>query len=444
MKRSMWVCVAVVLALLAGCSQPLGAPAGLGEPDPSLAPEGLAMGMGAVDTSSRGTLSPEAVEARALGYVAGIDVSYYQGAIDWKAVYAAGKRFAFARVSYGTNTVDSRFAANWPAMKAAGIIRGAYQFFRPSQDAAAQANLFLSKLGKLEAGDLPAVIDVEVTEGVAGSVIVSKVRTWVNIVKAATGKMPIIYTSPGFWNSLPGTSVLSDCTLWVAHWGVSSPSLPSAWSSWKFWQYSDSGSVSGISGAVDLDWFNGDLTALKLFASTKVAVYEAPFTRSLRLASPIMTGRDVTLLQTLLNDWAKATGRAPIAADGVFGNGTASMVKAFQGAKGLVSDGIAGPATQAELVRVFTSLATYYTPYTRTLRRTSPTMYGNDVKAFQTAYNVWARLKGQPTLVVDGYFGLASENAALRFQGAETRLLGAPDGIAGKMTQRLLFVRSWK
>lgn len=394
-----------------------------------------------------GDLSADEIQARAVSSTLGIDVSYYQGSIAWSSVYAAGKRFAFARISDGTTYVDSKFSTYWPAMKSAGIIRGAYQFFRPNQDAAAQANLFLSKLGTLASTDMPPVIDVEVTGGMSGTAIVSGVQTWVNIVKSATGRNPIIYTSPSFWAALPSTKAnLSNCSLWIAHWGVSNPTVPSPWTTWKFWQYSATGRVSGISGDVDLDCWNGTLDSLKTWISGAAPApvsYQAPFTRTLSLASPAMTGSDVRLLQTLLNDWAKTAGRTALVVDGSFGSLTQSMVKAYQSAKALVVDGVAGPVTLNSLVVSFTNASSYISPYYRALSLTSPQMSGADVKAFQVAYNAWAVKKGYASLVVDGYYGSLSVAAAKKFQTAETALVGAADGIAGKKTQRLLLIRSW-
>jgi lysozyme len=98
----------------------------------------------------------------------GIDVSYYQGTVNWTSVKASGKSFAFARVSDGLSYPDTKFATNWPAMKSAGIVRGAYQYFRPSADANAQAQLMLDKIkaaGGLQLGDLPPVLDLETDSG---------------------------------------------------------------------------------------------------------------------------------------------------------------------------------------------------------------------------------------------------------------------------------------
>jgi lysozyme len=202
--------------------------------------------------------------------VEGIDVSYYQGTINWSQVAAAGKKFAVIRVSDGTTTPDTQFARNWSDARSAGVIRGVYQFFRASQDATAQADLLVNALnnnGGLQMGDLPPVADVEVSDGQSASTVASKLNTWMARVQAGTGRTPLIYTSPGVWGNIGNPQGFSEYVLWVAHYGVSCPSMPSGWTAWKFWQYSDSGSVSGISGAVDLDHFNGSLSELMAFAN---------------------------------------------------------------------------------------------------------------------------------------------------------------------------------
>src|SRR5215831_11213924 len=194
--------------------------------------------------------------------VEGLDVSYYEGVINWPAVKAAGKEFAFIRVSDGTGFNDPQFANNWPNARAAGVIRGVYQFFRPGQDAVAEANLLVSQVaaaGGLQPGDLPPVVDVEVSDGQSASVVQQGIQDWIATVSQATGRTPLIYTSSGTWATAGSPSGFGGYPLWVANYGVTCPSMPTSFSEWKFWQYTDSGSVSGISGAVDLDQFNGTL-----------------------------------------------------------------------------------------------------------------------------------------------------------------------------------------
>jgi lysozyme len=212
------------------------------------------------------TQTSEAQSICATGAVVqGIDVSSYQGSIDWTSVKAAGMDFAIARISDGS-ALDSDFATNWTGMKSAGLIRGAYQYFEPGQDPTSQAQIVVSAVGVLDAGDLPVTADMEATGGQSAATIAANLQTWMTAVQAGTGKAPMVYTASGYWNSDVASSAFANNPLWVANWGATCPSMPSGWSSWIFWQTNDTGSVSGISGAVDTDEFNGSLTALQAFA----------------------------------------------------------------------------------------------------------------------------------------------------------------------------------
>lgn len=200
--------------------------------------------------------------------VSGVDVSYYQGTVDWVAVKGSGRAFAIARVSDGINTLDNQFARNWRGMKAAGLVRGVYQFFRPSQDPLVQADLLVSQVtaaGGFEAGDLPPVLDLETTDSQSSSVVQARARTWLDRIQARTGRRPIVYTG-AFMSATIGTAFAA-YPLWVANYGVTCPSMPSAWSQWLMWQSGSTGRVAGITGNVDVDVFNGTLAELHAFAS---------------------------------------------------------------------------------------------------------------------------------------------------------------------------------
>jgi len=210
--------------------------------------------------------SSSAVTVCASGSVVqGVDVSDYQGSVTWSDVKSAGIDFAIARISDGSD-LDTEFSANWSGMASAGLVRGAYQYFEPGQDPTTQADIVVSAVGKLGAGDLPVTADMETTGGESSATIVANLKTWAAAVQAGTGKAPMIYTAEGYWDSDVDSSAFSSDPLWVANWGVSCPDLATGWSSWEVWQYSDSGSVSGISGDVDLDEFNGTLSQLQTFA----------------------------------------------------------------------------------------------------------------------------------------------------------------------------------
>jgi lysozyme len=213
--------------------------------------------------------------------VPGIDVSDYQGNVNWSAVAASGHKFAIARVSDGLNFSDSQFARNWSGMKAAGLIRGAYQFFEPAQDAVAQANMVLRAVGKLGTGDLPVMLDMEVSGGQSASTIAAQIARWVAAIEAGTGKTPFIYTGAYFWDASVVTSQFSNLALNVAWYNTNCPGVPNAWSShhWTFHQYSSSGAVSGVSGGSDMDVFNGTLAQLTAFATGTGYKYAASFVK---------------------------------------------------------------------------------------------------------------------------------------------------------------------
>ena len=182
----------------------------------------------------------------------GIDVSYYQAEIDWEQVRASGVEFAFIRVSDGEDTPDTMFELNWGGAKAAGVRRGMYQFFRPTESITAQADLVIAMTKKRGAGELPPVLDIEDDGGLAAVVVAKRARQWLDRVTKALHVEPIIYTYPDFWRR-GGGEVLGSQPLWLAHYTTACPTVPPPWQDWRFWQHSDRGRVPGIAGNVDLD-----------------------------------------------------------------------------------------------------------------------------------------------------------------------------------------------
>jgi GH25 family lysozyme M1 (1,4-beta-N-acetylmuramidase) len=198
--------------------------------------------------------------------VEGVDVSEFQPTVDWARVRGSGRRFAFIRVSDGARVVDTAFASHWRGARAAGLLRGAYQFFRPAQDPDAQADLMIRSVGRLGPGDLPPVIDIETADGQSSATIVARARRWIERVRAGTGRDPIVYAAAGFWDPLQGTAELGRQKLWVANYTTSCPFLPEDWSRWTFWQFTDRGSVPGIAGPADVNVFNGTVAELEALA----------------------------------------------------------------------------------------------------------------------------------------------------------------------------------
>ena len=201
--------------------------------------------------------------------LAGIDVSKWQGTVNWKSVQQAGIAFAFARATYGTSEVDSCFNENWQGMQQAGILRGAYHFFLAAEDPTEQAEFFIRTVGSLGANDLAPVIDVEAGSGTSSN-LAAGVQTWLTTVEQGLGRRPIIYTAPSYWNEYL-TSAFGSYPLWVAEYGVSTPKAVNGWTNWTFWQHSSTGAVAGVNGPVDLDYFNGADEALTAFISASAA-----------------------------------------------------------------------------------------------------------------------------------------------------------------------------
>ena len=125
--------------------------------------------------------------------VRGIDVSNWQGNIDWQAVKAAGIQFAFCKATEGSMFKDANFAINWRAMKQYGIVRGAYHYITDDMTPEAQAAFFLATVGPLEQGDMLA-LDVEAGEGDLSA----RVITFLSYVERQTGYRMHIYSNPSF------------------------------------------------------------------------------------------------------------------------------------------------------------------------------------------------------------------------------------------------------
>ncbi|MBU6455050.1 MAG: hypothetical protein KGS72_24985 [Cyanobacteria bacterium REEB67] len=201
-------------------------------------------------------------------FLNGVDVSSFQQAIDWKKVAASGITFAYIKASEGQTIQDPFFASNRANARAAGMIIGAYHLFRPKTAGQGQIDNFVTVVGKMESGELPPVLDLEVPsdwQSFPISTRIQFVKDWLTAVEFALGMRPIIYIN----NSDAQTLINNDAffagySLFIAFpTKASAPVLPRPWTSWKLWQHDWQGTVSGIKGACDLDYFQGTLTDLK-------------------------------------------------------------------------------------------------------------------------------------------------------------------------------------
>jgi GH25 family lysozyme M1 (1,4-beta-N-acetylmuramidase) len=197
----------------------------------------------------------------------GIDISHWQGTINWAAVAKTGKKFAFMKASEDTWYVDPTYPSNKAQAKANGIAVGAYHFAQPSTaagNATAQADHFIDTANPAS-GELLPVLDLERTGGLTDPQLIAWVQGFLGRVNQRLGVKAVIYCSPNFWKTYmsdtPWFAQNGYEVLWIAHWTTATiPSVPAggwAGKGWTFWQYTSSGTVSGISGRVDLDRFNG-------------------------------------------------------------------------------------------------------------------------------------------------------------------------------------------
>ena len=194
----------------------------------------------------------------------GIDVSSYQGKINWHLVKKMREdsvhlSFAFIKATEGLLQVDPYFQRNWREAPKAGIICGAYHYFRPESDGKWQARFFLQNV-KTEKGELPMVVDIEQLDGVSPDKMREELKLFLKYITAKTKIKPIIYSGLKFYdNYLWG--YFDEYTLWLAHY---EPGIEvNKTTKWRFWQHSDKASVNGINSVVDFDVFNGDSLAFR-------------------------------------------------------------------------------------------------------------------------------------------------------------------------------------
>ena len=200
------------------------------------------------------------------GYqVHGIDVSHYQGDINWKMLEQTRQgqfpiQFIFMKATEGGDYSDDRFTANFDSARAHGFIRGAYHFYNPKTDANKQADFFIQSV-KLEPGDLPPVLDIE-KKGKDMKKLQSDLKLWLRKVENHYGVKPIIYASYKFKTRYLNDSVFNTYPYWIAHYYVDSVRYEG---DWKFWQHTDVGTLPGIEEKVDLNVFNGGKNELDAF-----------------------------------------------------------------------------------------------------------------------------------------------------------------------------------
>ena len=195
--------------------------------------------------------------------VYGIDVSEYQGEIDWDEVSTIfGEHkiyFVYLRATAGKDKVDDRFNENWKAKKNARILQGAYHYYRPDENSIKQADNFIATV-KLRKGNLPPVLDIEQISTIQSlERLKTGLQKWLNKVEKYYGVKPVIYSGSAYFTNYLKKE-FKDYTLWVANYNRTKIPVQH---DWKIWQYSNKGRVKGVDGKVDINVFDGTIDELK-------------------------------------------------------------------------------------------------------------------------------------------------------------------------------------
>ena len=192
----------------------------------------------------------------------GIDVSKFQGDIDWNAVANSGVKFAWIKATEGGDNADARFQANWTGAKAAGVPHGAYHFVywcRPPLEEMAN----FEQNAPVENDALPPVLDVEATptsktchRHLTQESAIAEMKVMLDEMERHYGKRPVIYTTVDFYQAILADGAFMDYPIWVRSTKYQ-PSVKYGPRPWHFWQYQSDGSIAGIQVHVDRDAFFG-------------------------------------------------------------------------------------------------------------------------------------------------------------------------------------------
>lgn len=197
------------------------------------------------------------------GKVVGIDVSEFQGKVDWDEVEILDEKypvqFVFIRATAGNDRVDGQFKRNWNGAKENKIIRGAYHYYRPNENSIEQANLFI-KTVKLQKGDLPPVLDIEkLPKNQSLDSLKKGLKRWLIKVEKHYQVRPIIYSGERYYSDFLKEE-FGEYLFWIANYNFYREKIED---DWLFWQFTEKASLPGIKHRVDVNIYNGDLEQLQ-------------------------------------------------------------------------------------------------------------------------------------------------------------------------------------
>ncbi|HEY8822707.1 MAG TPA: GH25 family lysozyme [Dermatophilaceae bacterium] len=213
--------------------------------------------------------------------VIGPDVSSHNhdkgGTVNWVTAHGAGgASFAFVKATEGGTYRNPNFASDFASIRAAGMIRGAYHYARPSgttkaaliADATAEASFFVHIAGTLSAkGDLPPVLDIETAGTLNPAQLSLWTHTWLDRTQRLTGRTPMVYTYAYFWRQKMGNSAgFARYPLWLASYSSTKPAMVGGWKSYTFWQYTPKARLAGANRTLDMSVFSGSATQLRAMA----------------------------------------------------------------------------------------------------------------------------------------------------------------------------------
>ncbi|MFE0251820.1 lysozyme [Streptomyces sp. NPDC059010] len=261
--------LAAVLSLT--CSLTLAVQTSPASADDDFPPRGSAyMGMGVVahDGADGLPLDPIAVDQ-----TEGVDVSSYQGNVDWATLWKNGVKWAYTKASEGTYYTNPSFTQQYNGSYDAGMVRAAYHFATPdTTSGATQANFFVNNGGgwSRDGKTLPGALDIEwnpygaTCYGKTPSAMVAWIRDFLNQYKSRTGRDAVIYTATSWWKECTGnySGFASANPLWIARYASTVGELPAGWSYQTMWQYTSSGPTVG-----DHNKFNGPVDRITALAN---------------------------------------------------------------------------------------------------------------------------------------------------------------------------------
>lgn len=191
----------------------------------------------------------------AIDTIRGVDVSHFQGDVNWDDVKASGMHFGITKATQGLDFVDPKFSENWVNIGKSGLYRGTYHFYVAEDDPIKQAEHFVNTVKSIDGHHLPPALDLE-GENIGGKTIEQyhkDVLAWLNHVESKLNVKPMIYTNNPFGNKYLDNEKFSEYVLWVAEYGINEAKIPISWqkSSWTGWQFTSHDTLKGINTSVD-------------------------------------------------------------------------------------------------------------------------------------------------------------------------------------------------